>query len=298
MIWLLQHRQALALALLRLKASPLNSLLSILAMGVALALPAGGQLLVDNGVRLARSSAPAPQISLYLRMDADSAQVAGVRERLAANRDIASSQFLSRDETLQRFKGSEGLRDVIDVLPQNPFPHAFVVTPRDDSPASMDLLAVELRALPAVDHVQLDSDWVRRLDALLRFLKSAVAVLALMLGTGLVAITFNITRTQVLMQRDEIVVSELLGATASYVRRPFLYFGTLLGLLGGVLAWCVVLAASVWLGQPLQEVALLYGLSAQLTTLSAAESIGLVALAAALGWLGTALSLGQHLSRS
>ena len=117
MIWLLQHRQALALALLRLKASPLNSLLSILAMGVALALPAGGQLLVDNGVRLARSSAPAPQISLYLRMDADSAQVAGVRERLAANRDIASSQFLSRDETLQRFKGSEGLRDVIDVLP-------------------------------------------------------------------------------------------------------------------------------------------------------------------------------------
>ena len=298
MIWLLQHQQAFLLAVQRLWASPLNSLLSVVAMGVALALPAGGQLLVDNGVRLARNSAPAPQISLYLRMDADLPQLSAVRERLGANPAVASSQFLARDETLLRFKSSEGLRDVIDVLTHNPFPHAFVVTPRDDSPASMDRLAVELRALPAVDHVQLDSDWVRRLDALLRFLGSAVAVLALLLGTGLVAITFNITRTQVLMQGDEIVVSELLGATARYVRRPFLYFGTLLGLLGGVLAWCVVLAASAWLGQPLRELALLYGISAQLTTLSAVESMGLLALAAALGWLGTALSLHQHLGRS
>ncbi len=295
MILLRHHADALQKALRRLADAPLNTLLSILAIGIALALPAGGQLLINNSVQFARNAAPVPQISLYLRTEADENAVKVVTGKLKGNAGVLRSDFVSREATLERFKRSEGLRDVIEVLPRNPFPHAFVITPRDDSPASMDALATELRGLPQVEHVQLDSDWIRRLDALLRFARSAVVALALMLGIGLVTITFNITRLQVLTQREEIAVSELLGATPSFIRRPFLYVGSLLGLLGGTLAWLIVFLGQRWLREPLQQLAELYGLGFQIAGLSGVESLGLLILAAVLGWLGTALSLRQYL---
>ncbi len=295
MIWLHHHWMAFLLALQRLRAAPLNTVLSVLAIGVALALPAGGQLLIDNSVQFARNAAPAPQISIYLRMEAEDAGVKQITSKLANHAAVLRSDFLSREATLARFKASEGLRDVIDVLPKNPFPHAFVITPRDDTPAAMDELASELRSWPGIDHVQLDSDWIRRLDALLRFARSAVLALALMLGVGLVTITFNITRLQVLTQREEITVSELLGATPSFIRRPFLYFGSVLGVLGGALAWLMVFVGERWLRGPLQEIAELYGLAFQIVGLGAMESRFLLLLAGVLGGLGTALSLRQYL---
>lgn len=297
MIWLRQHYDALWQAVGRLRASPVNTVLSMLAIGIALSLPAGGQLLLQNGVQLARSAAPNPQISIYLTMSADDGAVSALSHVLRQHPAVRTAEWVSRETTLARYRQSEGLREVIDVLPRNPFPHAFVVTPADDSPAAMASLSAELRKLPNVEHVQLDSDWVRRLDALLRLGRSFVMVLGLLLGIGLVAITFNITRLQVLTQSQEIELSALLGATASFIRRPFLYFGTLLGVLGGGLAWLLVGAAGLSLAEPVRELSQLYGLSVQLAGFGLAESASLLVLAGALGWLGTALSLRQHLAR-
>ena len=102
---------------------------------------------------------------------------------------------------------------------------------------------MELRKLPRVEHVQLDSAWVQRLDALLRLGRTAVVLLASLLGVGLMAITFNAIRLQVLTSRAEIEVSRLLGATDAFIRRPYYWFGTLQGLLGGVIAWAIVAVA-------------------------------------------------------
>jgi cell division transport system permease protein len=293
--WFAQHRAALRLALRRLAAAPLNTLLSVVAIGVALALPAGGQMLLANAMQLARNASPSPQISLFLRLDADRKASSEIETRLKQHPAGLSVQFLPKEETLERMKASPGLREVIEVLPRNPFPDAFVVVPRDDRPEAMDKLAAEFRLLPRVEHVQLDSAWVRRLDVLLRLGRSGVGVLALLLGVGLIAITFNIIRLQVLTQRSEIEVSALLGATDSFIRRPFLYFGALLGLLGGSAAWLLVMVATLWLRSPLGELAQLYGLSFSLAPLNPRDSVLLFTIAGALGWLGAWLSLRQHL---
>jgi cell division transport system permease protein len=160
----------------------------------------------------------------------------------------------------------------------------------------MEALAGELRKLPRVEHVQLDSAWVRRLDALLKLGRTGVALLTLLLGVGLVAITFNTIRLQVLTQRAEIEVSRLLGATDAYIRRPFHYFGILQGLLGGAVAWAIVWLATLWLAGPIGDLAQLYSLDFALRSLGHIDSIVMLALAAGLGWLGASLSLRQYLS--
>lgn len=294
-VWLAQHGSALQLALRRLAAAPLNTALSLLAIGVALALPALGQVLLGNAVQLLRNAAPQPQVSVFMSVSADEAATRNIGERLRRHAGVRNVEFLARDETLSRMKASAGLKDVIEVLGRNPFPDAFVVSPRDDSPAAMEQLAAELRKLPRVEHVQLDSAWVRRLDALLKLARTGVAALVLLLGAGLIAITFNIIRLQVLTVRNEIEVSRLLGATDGFIRRPFLYFGTLLGALGGAVASALVALTGLWLSAPLTELAGLYGLDLQFAGLGIPLAGILVLAAATLGWAGAGLSLRQHL---
>lgn len=295
MNWLAQHRDALLLALRRLAAAPLNTLLSLLTIGIALALPAGGQMLLTNAMQAGRHLTAKPQISVFAEVGADKRRVQEIGARLRNIPGVKELDFIPREEALARMKASEGLADVIGALPENPFPDAYLVSPTDEQPAAMEKLAAEFRKLPQVEHVQLDSAWVRRLDALLRLGRNGVLLLALLLGVGLVAITFNAIRSQVLAQRAEIEVGRLLGATDSYIRRPFQYYGTLLGLAGGGLAWLIVGSVTLWLRVPIGELAALYSLDFLLQPLTLLDSAALLGAAAGLGWLGARLSLGQYL---
>lgn len=294
-VWLAHHQEAARLALRRLTAAPLNSLLSLLAIGVALALPAGGQMLLANALHLAGTASAVPQISVFMAANADRRAATEIESRLAKYGGVKQVRFLPREDTLARMKANPGLRDVIEALPANPFPDAFVVTATDDSPEAMEKLAVEFRQWPKVEHVQLDSAWVRRLDALLKLGRTAVMLLGALLGTGLTAISFSIIRMQVLTHRAEIEVSQLLGATDGFIQRPFLYYGLLLGLGGGIVAWLLVGGAALWLRTPLSELVRLYDLTLVLQTLDARDSTLLLGFAAGLGWLGAMVSLRQHL---
>ena len=303
--WLNQHINAVRFAIRRLAATPMNTLLAVLAIGIALALPAGGQMLLANAQQIMgqgttqgtkNRATPKVQISLYLNVGADRSSAENLTATLRTNPAIKSVDFIARETTLQRMRQTAGLKEVIDALPNNPFPDALVITPNDESAEALESLAAELRALPKIDHVQLDSAWIKRLDALLKVGRTFVALLATLLGIGLTAITFNIIRLQVMTMRAEIEVSQLLGATDGYIQRPFLYFGSLLGIFGGLLAWCLVLAATATLRGPINALGELYGTSLSLSSLGQQDVLVLLAAATGLGWVGAALSLRQHLS--
>ena len=296
--WLTHHGQSFALAWRRLTATPVNSLLSLVAVGIALALPAGGQMLLSGARELAGNATATPQISVFMSIATERARTNEIGSRLEKHAGVRQARFLAREETLSRMKSSPGLREVIDALSANPFPDAFVVSARDEAPEAMEKLAMEFRKWPGVEHVQLDSAWVRRLDALLRLGRTGLLLLAGLLGGGLIAITFSITRMQVLTQRAEIEVSRLLGATEAFIRRPFLYLGLLLGLGGGAVAWLLVAGATIWLRAPLAELAGLYDLNLMLRPLGLVDSILLLACAGSLGWLGAAFSLRQSHGQS
>lgn len=293
--WLYLHLRAIGHALRRLATQPLGTLLSALVVGIALSLPGGGYLLLDNVSSLARGVSGTPEISLFLAVEAGAADVAAIEQRLKAEPDMASYRFVPRDEGLRQL-GEAGLGDVLGGLQSNPLPDAFVVAPRGEDPALFERLAERMKGWPKVAHVQLDSAWVQRLHALLGLGRSAVLMLAGLLGFALVIVTFNTIRLQILTQRQEIAVSRLLGATDPFIRRPFYWFGGLQGALGGLVALGTIWLGVAALAQPVTHLAETYGAIFQLSGPDARTSVAIVAFAAFLGWLGAVISVRRHLA--
>ncbi len=293
--WLQLHVHAAAHAMRRLARQPLGTLLSALVVGIALSLPAAGYVLLDNVATLARGVSGTPEISIFLVQEADADDVARIGRQLRADAGVASFRHVSRDEALRQLERS-GLGDVLGGLPSNPLPEAFVVTPRGDDPELYGLLEARFGAWERVEHVQLDSAWVKRLHALLGLGQSVVLLLAGLLGFALVIVTFNTIRLQILTQRQEIDVSRLLGATDPFIRRPFYWFGSLQGLLGGAVALGTVWLTVRLLGGPVDSLAATYGAVFSLSGPGFVDSAAILAFAAFLGWLGSAISVRRHLA--
>lgn len=293
--WFYLHLRAIAHALRRLAGQPLGTLLSALVVGIALSLPAGGYLLLDNVATLVRGVSGTPEISVFLEPRAGAAEVAAVEKKLRAETTLASYRYVPRDEALKQLERS-GLGDVLGGLTANPLPDAFIVSPRGEDPAVFEGLAAQIKNWPAVAHVQLDSAWVKRLHALLGLGRSAVLMLAALLGFALVIVTFNTIRLQIMTQRHEIEVSRLLGATDPFIRRPFYWFGGLQGALGGLVALGTVWLGVHALGGPVAALAETYGAVFALAGPGVVEAVVIVAFAALLGWLGAAISVRRHLA--
>jgi cell division transport system permease protein len=294
-VWLQHHRLSLAQTIARLARSPFATTLNVLAIGVALALPFGVYCLLANLESVSQKVSVDPQLTVFLARDAGKAEVAVVEGRLKGARGVRSVRFISRDAALADLGRSAGMSEMIASLPQNPLPDAFVVTLSTSDPVLADRLELEFKSLPKVAYVQADSAWVRRLDALLRLGRTGVTLFAGLLAIALVAVTFNTIRLQILTQRDEIELCRLIGATHAYIRRPFFYLGSLLGLMGGIAALGIVIAGLAFLNRDLGALAQLYGSDFRLGLPKVNEMATVLGAAAALGWLGAYLSVSKHL---
>lgn len=294
--WLTLHALALRDAWRRLIAAPLGNLLSLFVIGIALALPAGGWMLIDNLQRAASSAAGAQQISLFLTVDADRKAAEEIESRLKAA-PPGQWRFIPREEALKQLQGKGRMGDLAAGLPKNPLPDAFVVEPADTSPDSMERLAKTFAEWPKVAHVQLDAAWVKRFDTFLRIGRLVVGLLAGVFGAALIIATFNTIRLQILANAAEIEVARLIGATNAWIRRPFAYFGALQGLLGALLAGLLLMLLRQFLATPVADLASLYGASFALSGPGLRDMLILTGTGTLLGWLGAQISVSIHLRR-
>ena len=281
----------------RMFASKLAGIFNILVIGIALSLPAGLYVLLQNVQGLVAQLSSTPQISLFMSMDAKSEDVDTLRKQLEQHPAIARVEFIARGQALEQLKQSTGLADVIGGLNQNPLPDAFIIYPKSGAAQSLGELRIELAKLPKVEQAQLDSAWAYKLEALLKFGRIMVLILVSLLSLALIAITFNTIRLQILTQRDEIEVAKLIGATNGFIRRPFLYFGATQGLLGGIMAWLIITLSLLLLNQQLNALTQLYASQFMLHPLSLGDSLTLLLFSMYLGWLGAWLSVARHLSQ-
>lgn len=284
--WMRQHRQALGQAVGKLMAHRTSTLLGALVIGVALALPAGGYVLLANLQQLTQRLAPQPQLSVFLGREVTQMQTAALGARLAADARVLEARFVPRDQALKELAAAEGLADVVAALSQNPLPDAYVVLARSWERQGLEAFAAELRSAPGVSRVQLDSAWAQRLGALARAARIALGLLASLLGVGLVAILFNTIRLHIVTQSAEIELLRLIGATDAFIARPFLYYGLLQAIAGAMMALAMLATGIAALNIGVREVAQSYGSAFQLAFLGGAESLVLLAISGSLGWLG------------
>ena len=293
--WLRQHRQAIAGAFGKLAAQRSAAALNALVIGIALSLPAGGYALLSSLRNLTLGAALEPQLSLFLRTEVRRAEADELGARLKSDARVRASRFVSRELALKELQATEGMAEVVAALARNPLPDAFVIQPKISEATALESLAVELRNLPAVAHVQVDSAWARRLGALAGTARLAIALLAALLAFGLVAITFNTIRLQILTQRAEIEISKLIGATDAFIRRPFYYLGAVQGIAGGIVALAVVGGSLAALNVGVAELASSYGSYFRLGFLAPSDALAVVLFSAVLGWMGAFLSVSKYL---
>jgi cell division transport system permease protein len=295
--WFSQQLSALRDAARRLSANPLAATLNVLVIGVALSLPVALYLGLAQLQAASRQLTTDPQVSMFLELEADAADRAELERRLRAHPHVSRFEFVPKQRALEDLERTTGLADVFKSLPGNPLPDAFVVIVKDNRPDWLEALRDEAIGWPRVAHAQLDSEWARRLQAVLRVGRTLSLLLGMLLGSALVAVTFNTIRLQILTRREEIEVARLIGATHPFIRRPFLYFGMLQGLAGGLAAWLIVAVGVAVLNLDIATLAGLYGETWKLRLPSVAQGLALLLLAGGLGWLGAWLSVSRHLWR-
>ena len=293
--WLRQHRHAIAAAFGKFAAQKSAAVLNAVVIGIALSLPAGGYALLSSLRNVTLGAALEPQLSVFLRPEVKRQEADALGARLKADMRVDATRFVSRDQALKELQANEGLAEVVAALARNPLPDAFVVQPKVSDAAALDSLAAQLREMPGVAHVQVDSAWARRLGALAGTARLAIALLAALLAFGLVAITFNTIRLQILTQRAEIEISKLIGATDAFIRRPFFYLGALQGLAGGFVALAILGGSLAALNVGVSELASSYGSSFRLAFLAPGDALAVLLFSAVLGWLGAFLSVSRHL---
>jgi cell division transport system permease protein len=303
--WLTQHAVAFSDALRHLRRGGGGFLLNVLVVAIALALPFAGLTLLDNVRPVSEQLSVDPEISIFLTQDTPREQASAlgpqIRRVLSAAGSKGTLDFISRDAALTSLKARTGMADVVIALGSNPLPDSYVLKLASFRSAAdaeaIDAIARDLKALPNVETVQVDSAWVKRLAALLHILRLALILLAVTLGVVVIAVVFNTIRLQVLNQHDEIAVSRLVGATDAYICRPFYYSGALLGLCAGALALGAVALSLQPLNGAIAEFARLYASEFRMTPLPALATGGLLALSAGLGLIGALLSVKRHLSK-
>jgi cell division transport system permease protein len=297
-IWLLRHVQMSLASLGRLSRSPVSSLMTAAVIGIALALPSGLHLLVDNVRVLSGAWHGSASISLFLNAEVSDTQAETVRQQLARREDVAEARLIDRAQALDEFRRLSGFGEAIELLDHNPLPAVVLVRPRDDiqGAAAVERMAQALEGYREIDLAQVDLQWVERLAAITGTIERGVLILAALLAGAVLLIIGNTIRLEIQNRHSEIEIVKLVGGTDAFIRRPFLYEGLWYGLLGGLIALALVLGSLYLLDGPVQRLAGLYESDFSLAVIDPASLLGVLLGGPLLGLAGAWLAVGRHLA--
>ena len=297
-VWLMQHLQALDLVLRRFKSNQWNTLLICLAIGVTLALPSILYAVLNSINGLANNLKTESQVSVFLTINHSEAAIGNIKAALDKNEAIKNFKFVSKQDALKALQAADADNEVLNSLQNNPLPDAFFVQPKQLDAASIASLQQDLRQLEGVDEVLVDGAWMKRLNYLVLLGEQAMLVIAILLALLLLAVIGNTIRMQILTQQAEIDLSRLIGATKSFIRRPFLYAGALYGLFGGGFALLITFVVIYLFNRSIAAIAAEYESNFLLNSPSARICAAICLLSFLLGLLSAYFAVSKSMLHS
>lgn len=275
---------------------PITTFITFAVIGIALALPMGLHVLLQNVQAVAEGLHATAQISLYLNKNIKPLQTDTLLRQLNQDQEIANTRYISAKNGLKELQQQYNFSNVLSELNSNPLPAVVVVQPVKSlkTAQQIKILLGRLKKLPQVHYAQLDFAWLKRLNAIINLGKHVVYALMVIFSLGVLLIIGNTIGLITQKYRDKIFVLQLLGATNRFIRRPFLYSGIIYGLLGGIIAWFLIDLTIWWLHNSINNLASLYGSQFHLQMLSSMSTLILMIGGAILGYAGSWLAVGRH----
>lgn len=293
-----RHIQVMLYSLGQLWRTPAASAMTVLVIGIALALPAGLYVLLKNVEQVSSQWDDASQISLFLQHKTPDTRGKQLAEQLLSWPDINAVHYQSATDSLAEFRQLSGLDALLDTLPSNPLPPVIIIQPKlaPSESEALQSLVERLQNMQEVELAKLDMEWLQRLRTINETGERGISILAILLSLSVLLVIGNTIRLAILNRQTEIRVIKLVGGTNAFVRRPFLYTGFWYGLLGGVIAWLTLLLTLMFINGPVNRLAALYDSHFSLNWLSGQMFIALPLFGLLLGVLGAWLAVGRHLN--
>ena len=294
--WASLHVQCAVSSLGSLWRSRWGTALTAAVIGIALALPMFAYLAVHSVAQIGERITLDAHVSLFLHPELNNEQAQALADELAARPDILTARVITKEQGLAEFRSAAGLAGVLDkVANDNPLPAVVMLAASSSDSTQLTELATTLGGHKAVEFVQMDQDWILRLQAFLQLARQFLWLVSLLLGTGVMLIVGNTLRLSIEARRAEIEIAKLFGASDAFVRRAFLYHGMYFGLAGAVVACILVASAAFVLHGPLERLGTLYMGELTLTGPSLDHFLTLMLIGAGLGLLGAWLSVAHHI---
>lgn len=292
------HTQAAISSFRQLCRRPLASMMTIMVIAIALTLPALFWVFSDNMSKLTIDWQQGGHISLYLKSSLTVEEQDHALQQARAMSGVGQALLKTAEEGLKELQQQEGMHDILQYLPENPLPAVIEITPSltVNTPAHMDKIYQSLKTIPGVAEAKIDMRWITRLDAILSFMARTAHGLMLLLASAVILIVGNALRLAIQARHEEIRVLKLIGATDSYIVRPFLYSGIWYGLGGAIFAVLFVNIFMFSVAVAVRELAQLYQMNYPLAGLSIKQAWFVMLAAVLLGWMGARLSVKRQLA--
>ena len=295
--YLLHHLQSLVFSLRKIYEAPATTIMTVAVIGITLSLPGGFYLFLKNIDAISGDFRSTTQISLFLDLGTSEKQARALETQIANMEHVATTRFISREQSLEDFRRDSGFGKSIDTLSSNPLPHTIIVEPGVADTFAVRNLLNSLQAMPEVEIAKLDTEWLERLYTIIEIAKRSVAIITILFACAVLLIIGNTIRLDIQNRYQEIIVTKLIGATDAFIRRPFLYGGIWYGLLGGIVSWLIVEIGYLAISGPLERLNLLYKSDMNLITFSFQDFIILIACSTLLGLAGSWIAVARHLNQ-
>jgi cell division transport system permease protein len=276
----------------------LSTLMTVLVLGIAMLLPLGLYVTLDNLRGLDLQKEDWGTLTVFLRPEVTGAQAADLAARIGQERG-AEVVAVSPEQGMEEFARSSGFGQALDLFEENPLPWVLLVTPRlapqKDIEAAVGELGAWLGEQQGVDLVQADFKWLQRLAGLLALGEAFVTVLTVLFSLAVVVVVGNTIRLDVANRAHEIEVLLMVGAANGFIRQPFLYLGFWYGLLGALLALLLLALCLLYLSRPLGQLLQAYGSSVAIGGPGASSVLLVLLCGGLLGLLGAWLAVQRYL---
>ena len=292
-----QHAHALFSSLGRIVAAPFNSIMTVSVLAIAISFVSGFYILEVNIQQLAGHIDASNQFSLFLRDDVSEFHANKLAEIMRQNVNVQSVKLITKDEAAAEFQTYSGFGTAINELEKNPLPIVLQVLPKKSLENKQDLedLQKEFQRAPEVDVVQMDLQWIERLQSIINVMKLFANILNILLAAAVLLIIGNTVLLELHNRRDEIVIEKLVGATNSFIQRPFLYAGFWIGFISSICSWFIVTVLMLILRGSVEKLSSLYGGSFHLLFLTLTDTLVLITISSLLGVLAAWVVLSYQM---
>lgn len=232
---------------------------SVISISLVLLLVGIASFLIVNAGRVSDYFKENLQVSVLLKTEVTDDDAETARADIEALPFIHSTRLVSREEGSRELKNMLG-DDFLSVFETSPVPVSIDITLKADyvSPDSLSLVTAEIMKVPEVEEVSCRQSLVEALNTNLARISLILGIFILLMLFVSFVLIGNTVRINIFARRFTVHTMKLVGATRSFIRRPFMIISLVQGVAAAILAGLILAAGVIYVERNLPQFSVLF----------------------------------------